>query len=87
MPGTKISGRQAIQQVLADGKPRKAKTIVKTAAQIANGLKGKTPDATLSAMLYVEAKKSDGIVVRTKNKGEFKLRPQRKPRTKGTPAA
>jgi HB1, ASXL, restriction endonuclease HTH domain len=86
MPSTKISGRQAIQQVLADGKPRKAKAIVTAAAEIATGLKGKTPEATLSAMLYVEAKKADGIVVRTKNKGEFKLRPQRKARVKATPA-
>jgi HB1, ASXL, restriction endonuclease HTH domain len=80
MPSTKISGRQAIQQVLADGKPRKAKAIVTAAAEIATGLKGKTPEATLSAMLYVEAKKPDGIVVHTKNKGEFKLRPARRSR-------
>ena len=41
-------------------------------------------DATLSALLYVEAKKADGIVVRTKNKGEFKLRPVRRSRKEGS---
>jgi hypothetical protein len=70
----KITGREAIKQVLADGKPRKAKAITVEAQELAQ-LQGKTPLATLSALLYVEAKKSDGLFVRTKNKGEFKLRP------------
>jgi hypothetical protein len=71
---TKVTGRQAILQVLADGKPRATKEITAAAAAIATDMKGKTPEATLGAFLYTQAKKPDGAVVRA-GKGKFKLRP------------
>jgi hypothetical protein len=40
-------------------------------------MKGKTPEATLSAALYTEAKKKDGAVVLVE-RGVMKARPQRK---------
>ncbi len=77
----RITGKLAVAQVLADGKPKKSKVICAEAAAIATELKGRTPEATLSALLATEAKKADGLVVRTKP-GEFKLRPKRKARVK-----
>jgi hypothetical protein len=41
------------------------------------GIRGKTPDATLSAALYTEAKKKDGAVILVE-RGMMKARPQRK---------
>jgi hypothetical protein len=37
-------------------------------------MKGRTPEASLSALLAVEAKRPDGFVIRTAP-GTFKLRP------------
>ena len=42
--------------------------------------RGKTPEASISAALYVQAKHEGGIAVKTKNPGEFKLNPKRKVR-------
>jgi len=40
------------------------------------GMKGKTPEATISAALYTEAKKKDGAVMLVE-RGVMKARPQR----------
>jgi hypothetical protein len=75
----RVSGSQAILQVLADGKPRKAGDITAAAIPLVKPpLAGKTPHATLAHWLYFEAKKPGGAVVKTRNKGEFKLRPRKK---------
>jgi hypothetical protein len=72
----RVTGSQAILHVLADGKPRKAKDITSEAVKLVKpAMAGKTPEATLGAWLYTQAKKPTGAVVRTKNPGEFKLRP------------
>jgi ribosomal protein S7 len=70
-----ITGRQAVARVMADGKPRKAKEITSEAVKLVTNMTGKTPEATLAALLYTEAKKKNGLVVKTRKKGEFKLRP------------
>jgi hypothetical protein len=75
---TKITGKEAIRQVLADGKPQKAKAICVAAAALVTEMKGKTPVASLSALLAVEAKKADGFVIRTAP-GTFKLRAAPRP--------
>lgn len=73
---SRVSGRDAILKVMADGKPRKAKDITAEAVKLIRPKPaGKTPEATLSALLYTQAKKPDGIVVRTSKTAEFKLRP------------
>lgn len=73
-----MNSKSAIEQVLAGRrKPMPAKEIVAAALPLATGLKGSTPEATLSAVLYVEAKKAGGLVVKT-GRGEFKLNPKRK---------
>jgi hypothetical protein len=67
-----IGARAAVAKVLADGAPRTSKEITSAAAKIA-GLAGKTPEASLRALLSTEAKKADGLVVRTEQ-GEYALR-------------
>lgn len=77
-PERRVSGRQALEKVLADGKPAKVGDITAAAVKLVRPpMKGKTPQATLSAQLYTQAKRPDGLVVRTKNPGEFKLNPKR----------
>jgi hypothetical protein len=60
----KLTGRQAVAKVLADGQPRKAGEITAAAVKL-TAMAGKTPQATLGALLYTEAKKPDGLVTRT----------------------
>lgn len=77
-PATKsgVSGRDAVAKVLADGQPRKTAEITSAAVKLVRPpMTGKTPEATLSALLYTQAKRDDGLVILT-GKGEFKLRPQ-----------
>jgi hypothetical protein len=79
MPSTdtpKISDKAAIEQVLSDGKARKAKEIIDAALAIATDLKGGTPKATLSAMLAMEANRDGGCWVRTAP-GTYGRRPAR----------
>ena len=74
----RVTGSQALLHLLADGKPRKVGELTATAVKMVRpAMKGKTPEATLSAWLYTQAKKPGGAVVRTKKPGEFKLRPIR----------
>jgi hypothetical protein len=70
-----ITARAAIAKVLADGKAQPTKQITAAAAKLATGLKGKTPEQSLAALLYVEAKKENGLVIRGAEKGMFQLRP------------
>ena len=69
----KVTGREAIAIVLADGMPMKSRDICAAAAKLVT-MKGKTPEASLSALLAVQAKKPEGLVIRTAP-GTFKLRP------------
>jgi hypothetical protein len=72
----RVTGRQAIAKVLADGQPRPAKEITAAAVKLIRPVsKGKTPEATLGAFLYTQAKKPDGLVEQT-GRGEFRLRPE-----------
>jgi hypothetical protein len=70
---TRVSGREAIEKVLADGQPRPLREITDEALKLATGMNGKTPAATLAAWLYTQAKKSDGVVELVA-KGQFRLR-------------
>jgi hypothetical protein len=70
-----VTAKAAIAQVLADGTPQRTKDITAAAAKVATALKGKTPEQSLAALLYVEAKKPAGLVMRGPEKGTFMLRP------------
>lgn len=70
-----VTAKAAIAQVLANGEPQRTKDITSAAAKIATALKGKTPEQSLAALLYVEAKKPAGLVMRGAEKGTFMLRP------------
>jgi HB1, ASXL, restriction endonuclease HTH domain len=75
VPATRVSGRDAVAKVLADGQERTAKEITSAAVKLVRpAMTGKTPEATLGALLYTQAKKDDGLVERT-GKGTFRLRP------------
>ena len=76
MPAAKnVSGKQALIQALnrLGGGPAPAKEIIEAALKLATGLKGKTPAATLSAMLATENAKAEGMFIRTAP-GVYKLR-------------
>ena len=58
-----LTTMQAVQQVLKRAKgPMTAKQVAAKVVPMVPGLKGKTPEATVAAKLYVEAKKPDGIL-------------------------
>jgi hypothetical protein len=79
-------------RVLADGRPRKVSQIVAEALKIATDLNGRTPRATLEAILVLEnARASDGLFRRVDHgtyelteRGRIALRhsPFRRARTK-----
>jgi len=74
----RVSGRDAVAKVLADGKPQKAKDITAAAVKLVRPkMTGKTPEATLGALLYTEAKKKGGLVVKAGAGRDttFRLRP------------
>lgn len=73
----KLSMPEAIVQVLSDGRPMKCKQIIAEVLPIGDW-KGRSPVASISACLYLAAKKPDGIVLKTKEPGTFKLNPKRK---------
>jgi hypothetical protein len=63
---SKKSGKVAAIEVLRrSGKPLPVKDVVAKALADPEviGMKGKTPEATLSAALYTEAKKENGAVI------------------------
>jgi hypothetical protein len=70
----RVTGRDAVRKVLADGQPRKTAEITAAAVKLIRPKpEGKTPEATVSALLYVQAKK--GGFVEATGRGEFRLRP------------
>jgi hypothetical protein len=81
----KLTTKQAIEKVLAGR--RKAMTVaeIADAAIPMTNLAGKTPKQTFYSVLYGEAKKADGLVVKVGPGGTFKLNPKRK--TAAKPAA
>lgn len=75
----KITGKPALVSVLeANGnKPMKTKELTAKAAELAKAtLRGRTPQATLAAVLATENAKSDGIFERTAP-GTYRLRRSR----------
>ena len=70
-----ISGKEAMRRVLAKARePLKAKEIATRALRMKGvGLQGKTPEATLAAILAVENKKADGMFERVAP-GTYRLR-------------
>jgi len=78
-PKAKKSGKTAAIEVLQRSrKPMPVKEVVAKALADpgVTGMKGKTPEATLSAALYTEAKKPDGTVILVE-RGMMKARPTR----------
>jgi hypothetical protein len=75
---TKLTAKQAITKVLA-GK-RKGMTVaqITDAALPMTNLRGATPKQTFYSVLYSEAKKADGVVVKAGDGGVFKLNPKRR---------
>jgi HB1, ASXL, restriction endonuclease HTH domain len=73
----KLSTKQAIEHVLKGKRnPMRVPEIIKEGVPL-TALKGKTPGQTFYSILYAEAKKADGLVVKV-GKGMFKLNPKRK---------
>ncbi len=73
----KLSGRQALIAVLkrAKGEPLPAKEIVKKALAMKGlALTGKTPEATLRAVLSSESKRPDGEIKKAGKPGMYRLR-------------
>lgn len=72
----KLTTMEAVRKVLgrAKGKPMTAKQVAAKVVPMVPGLQGKTPEATVAAKLYVEAKKPDGFV--RKVEGGFVLAPK-----------
>ncbi len=62
----KVSAREtAIAIIRRSRKPVEVKTVIaKTLATPGVNLGGKTPEATVAAMIYVEAAKEDGQIVK-----------------------
>lgn len=78
-PVKRVTGRDAIAKVLADGQPRPAKEITAAAVKLVRpAMTGKTPEATLGALLYTQAKRADGLVTKTGSgrATTFTLRPK-----------
>ena len=69
----RTTARDAVAKVLADGQPRSSKEITSAAAKLAT-LGGKTPEASIRALLSTQAKKPDGLVVAGTDKGTYRLR-------------
>jgi hypothetical protein len=60
------------------GKRRMTVGQITEAALPLTALKGKTPKQTFYSVLYGEAKKTDGLVVKAGDGGVFKLNPKRR---------
>jgi hypothetical protein len=73
-----LTTKQAIEKVLAGRrKPMTVAEITDAALPMTN-LRGATPKQTFYSVLYSEAKKADGLVVKAGDGGIFKLNPKRK---------
>ena len=78
--GKAITTRQAAAEVLGEaGGPLKSAEIARRVLEVKGVLlAGKTPSATVAAMLAVENKKPDGLFVRTEP-GTYALRERSEP--------
>jgi hypothetical protein len=74
---TKLTTRQAVEQVLTGRrKPMRVPAIIEAAVPLSR-LAGQTPGQTIYSLLYAESKREDGLVVQT-GRGTFKLNPKRR---------
>jgi hypothetical protein len=73
---SKFTARQAVERVLR-GKRKMTVGQIAEAALPLTALKGKTPKQTFYSVLYGEAKKDNGLVVKAGDGGVFKLNPKR----------
>jgi hypothetical protein len=75
--GEKLSTKAAIEQVMTGKRKMTVAEIAEAALPLTN-LKGATPKQTFYSVLYGEAKKDGGLVVKAGDGGVFKLNPKRK---------
>lgn len=75
---TKLTTRQAIEQVLTGKRGTMTVAEIAEAGIPLTNLAGKTPKQTFYSILYGENKKSNGLVVKVGKGGVFKLNPRRK---------
>lgn len=75
---TKLSTKQAIEQVLTGKRNPMTVQEIFEAAHPLTALKGKFPKQTFYSVLYSENKKADGLVTKVGKGGNFKLNPKRK---------
>ena len=78
---SKLTTKQAIEQVLTGKRNPMTVGEIAEAAIPLTALTGKTPKQTFYSVLYGEAKKTDGLVVKAGKGGVFKLNPKRKAAT------
>ncbi len=74
---TKLSTRAAIEKVMTGTRKSVTVAAIFEAAFPLTALAGQTPKQTFYGVLYGEAKKADGLVVRV-DKGTFRLNPRRR---------
>jgi HB1, ASXL, restriction endonuclease HTH domain len=75
---SKLTTKAAIEKVLTGRRKPMTVAEITEAALPLTGLNGKTPKQTFYSVLYGEAKKADGLVVKAGDGGIFKLNPKRK---------
>ena len=74
----KLTTRQATEKVLTGRrKPMTVAEITEAALPLTN-IKGATPKQQFYSLLYSEAKKADGLVLKAGDGGVFKLNPKRR---------
>lgn len=76
-PDGKLSTRDAVVSVLTGKRNAMSVADIAEAALPMTNIKGATPKQQFYSLLYSEAKKTDGIVVKA-GTGKFKLNPKRK---------
>jgi hypothetical protein len=74
----KLTTKAAIEKVLAGRRKPMTVAEITDAALPLTALKGATPKQTFYSVLYGEAKKADGVVIKAGAGGIFKLNPKRK---------
>jgi hypothetical protein len=79
--GGTMTTKQAIEKVLSGKRKMRVPAIIEAAVPLATGSKGKTPGQVIYSVLYSEAKKADGFVVKV-DRGTFRPNPKR--RSRGT---
>jgi hypothetical protein len=76
--GSKLTTRQAVERVLTGKRTAMSVAAITEAALPLTSIKGATPKQQFYSLLYSEAKKADGLVVKVGPGGTFKLNPKRK---------